>query len=603
MPLDRDNGEMFTPPQPQPEQPAAAPRPETQPQQGVPAHGLRPLPPGQGMRPAAGVRLPPAQLHRNSEQPPQSRQPQHSAPRPRREADTYVGPTTSRRTRATVLGLLAVGVFGGGGAVADVLFDHGRYVDAAFSKLTDLLPKDSRVASGTPAPRTHTAIGSESSETPSDEPTTEEDEPSSTATTTHPTPTATPTHKPTGSKLAIPLTQEGCVQAMPLDVKVGQLVESTIGANSDTAELKKIALKYHLGSWLILKYPTQVDGQTPDINAIADLKSVDKNLPTLMTIDGEGGEINRLPGATIPMSPDKASATSPSPIAFQAQLGLYDEQLKKAGVDVNLAPVADINTTNTDAANRMFRTSAAAGKYMPSYVGAAKGAGVTLTFKHFPQVLEYGNTDLNTVTTPSYDTLLKSGVLDSYKLVKGTNNWVMMGNANTPGFPNKKLDNGKIAVFNPAAYDAAKQLTGDALFITDALNAKAVTDVMPQAEATARAINAGADIALIVPRDGKAEADTVAALDAIEKNVSKTRINEAFMKVLAAKVVSPCVLLAAEDSRYVAPQTTGSSPKTPTAPTAPITFPAMPNPSATPTKTGTVATATTKPIVKVTAGP
>jgi beta-glucosidase-like glycosyl hydrolase len=469
----------------------------------------------------------------------------------------YVEENSRDKGRGTtlIIGAFVVALTCAGAAGVDGVMNKGKHVEAVFNTVIGWLPAGSPVA-----PNTTTAPVP----TSGPEPTTSETPlPTPTVTAPKPSPTATPKSTPT--KLALPPTAEGCAAALPADLKVGQLIETTIDANSDMGEIQRIVASGYAGSLLTLHYPLEKDGKTPDVAAIKALKTANKDVPTLITIDGEGGQINRLPGATVPPGPEALSKTKLSVSAFKDKLVAYDKQLKNAGVDNKLAPVADIQGASKEKTyGRLFDTPADAAKYMPSYLTAAKTAGgPNLTFKHFPQVLEYGNTDLKSVTTPSYDVLLKSGVLNSYKLIKGTDAWVMIGNAKT-AFPNNKLDNGQIAAFNPAAYNEARKLAGDPLFITDALNAKAVNAVTTQAEAAARAIKAGAAIAMVVPREGYSTTDTRAAFAEVKKLPSSI-IDDRFLKVLGAKGVNACTVLS-KDPRYAGPssaaKTTEPTPQT-----------------------------------------
>jgi beta-glucosidase-like glycosyl hydrolase len=448
--------------------------------------------------------------------------------------------------------VVAAAVLGVGGAFADEFVTGGKNLE--------------KIGFGT-APRKHDPVIATPQETLPTEEESTAPTPSPT-TTTKPSPTTTPKPTPTQTKLALPTTVEACAAALPADLKVGQLIETTIDANSDMGEIQRIVASGYAGSGLILHYPLEKDGKTPDVAAVKALKTANKDIPFLETIDDEGGQINRSPGAKVPPGPDMLSATKPAAGAFEEQIKNYYEHAADDGVDVILAPVQDIQGASKEKTyGRLFRTSADAAKYTPSYVAAAKDSEVILTFKHFPQVLEYGNTDtLAKVTTPSYADLEKAGYLNGYKLVKGTNNWIMMGSAYTK-FANTTLDNGQLAAFNPAAYDAARKLAGDPLFITDALNAKSVNAVTTQAEAAARAIKAGADIAMVVPREGFSTTDTRAAFAEVKK-LPIGIIDDRFLKVLGAKGVNACTVLS-KDPRYAAPaaKPTVTSPSKTTQPT------------------------------------
>lgn len=309
-----------------------------------------------------------------------------------------------------------------------------------------------------------------------------------------PTGTAKPAETAPASQALTAPTNEECIAKIPLY----QRVDTVITLNLTEASIPSSVGKFqeeHPVERLITKLPSK--NGVYDISAIHAVRHPKVGIPAITMTDQEGGKVARLKDTTnLPAEYDLGSLSADG--LESALTTNYIKLLRDKEITMNLAPVVDTGADPTETFRRTFKNTAEAMKYTPIYLKAATNAGIVPTLKHFPNLLFYGNTDLKPVTTDDYSVILKSGALEPYKLVNGTNAAVMMSSARTTGF-DKKLDNGQINVWNPAAYAALNKLTGGKnLIMTDDLaNAKAVNTVPQIEKRVLKALEAGADMALV----------------------------------------------------------------------------------------------------------
>lgn len=133
--------------------------------------------------------------------------------------------------------------------------------------------------------------------------------------------------------------------------------------------------------------PLQVRELNRELSAL-----VDPSAPALITVDQEGGRVQRV----------RAPATEWPDALTVARAGLVPEvsealavELRAMGFNLNLAPVADVhsNPANPVIGDRAFATDpAAAAAEVARFIHAHHGAGVATCAKHFPG---HGDTHLD----------------------------------------------------------------------------------------------------------------------------------------------------------------------------------------------------------------
>jgi beta-N-acetylhexosaminidase len=224
----------------------------------------------------------------------------------------------------------------------------------------------------------------------------------------------------------------------------------------------------------------------------------------LVAADQEGGQVQQLRGAGFTRIPSARTQATLGTATEEKDVRDWGKQLDSAGVNVNLAPVADTVPTSLGPGNApigRYRRDFAPGspqtnaRYAAAFVRGTLDAGVAPTLKHFPglgrvtgntDVTSSGTTDRTTTATDPYLAPFEAGIRMGAPLV-------MISSARYP-----RIDPDNQAMFSKAVItDLLRGRLGfDGVVITDDVGvAKAVADV-PVGQRATRFIAAGGDIVL-----------------------------------------------------------------------------------------------------------
>lgn len=186
---------------------------------------------------------------------------------------------------------------------------------------------------------------------------------------------------------------------MTLDEKISQLFLVRVPDNS----IEEVS-KYQFGGYILFGKDTKNLTKEEVKNKIETWQSVSK-IPLLIAVDEEGGTVVRISNNNkIRDSKFKSSQELYNDGGFEL---IKNDTIQKnnllyeLGINVNLAPVADISTNEDDYIySRSFGKDALeTSKYIKTVINASKGTKVSNVLKHFPG---YGN-NLDTHTGISID--------------------------------------------------------------------------------------------------------------------------------------------------------------------------------------------------------
>lgn len=220
----------------------------------------------------------------------------------------------------------------------------------------------------------------------------------------------------------------------------------------------------------------------------------------LVMADEEGGGVQRLQGAvaSFPWARTMAQTMSPAQVNLQAlEVG---RQMRQLGVDVDLAPVLDLDAgsgpsaTDADGERSFSVEPSVATRYGVDFARGLQAAGVMPVVKHFPGLGGAStNTDYGPATTQPLATLQTGGLVPFRAAIAANLPAVMVSNAAIPG-----LSTLPASLSAPAITGLLRQALGfQGLVLTDSLSAGAVTQSgysLPQAAVAA--VGAGADMIL-----------------------------------------------------------------------------------------------------------
>jgi beta-N-acetylhexosaminidase len=290
------------------------------------------------------------------------------------------------------------------------------------------------------------------------------------------------------------------------DERAGQLLMVGLDNGASRTSLDALVARRHLGGVILLG---GWDGGTERVRAttrhLAGLASEEDTagLGLLVAADQEGGAVQQLRGDGFSRMPSARVQDQGSASDLTADATRWAGQLRRAGINVNLAPVADTVPTSIGRANgpigqydRQFSSNPErVSRMVGAFIAGMRAGGVASTVKHFPglgritgntDVTARGITDRTTTVDDPYLEPFRTGIQDGVDLV-------MVGSAIY-----SRIDPGTNAVFSrPIVTDLLRdRLSYDGVVITDDVGAaKAVADV-PVGERATRFIEAGGDITL-----------------------------------------------------------------------------------------------------------
>lgn len=292
--------------------------------------------------------------------------------------------------------------------------------------------------------------------------------------------------RPAGS----PERAERAVDRLTLKQQVGQTVLlSFAGAEAPDYVLEALRKRRVAG---VVLFGDNIVSREQLRDLTRDLQRAAKGR-AIISADQEGGSIRQLPwAAPVEAQPAQAGRREAASAAAEAA-----RDLRAAGVNVNLAPIADVGAPQGSAVGgRVYPGEA--GK-VASLVGASVRShmrgGVVPTPKHFPGFgAAQGNTDDEPVTIDAPRQQLLEDDLEPFRrAIAAGAPLVMASHALYPA-----LDGDRIASQSPAILgDLLRRRLGfRGVVVTDSLEAEAVLARSSVSQAGVRSMRAGADLLL-----------------------------------------------------------------------------------------------------------
>jgi beta-N-acetylhexosaminidase len=318
--------------------------------------------------------------------------------------------------------------------------------------------------------------------------------------------------------------------------KIGQLFMIGFMGTAVTPELASFIKEYRPGG--VILFSRNLESVEQIVELTNDLQRASPKSPLLISIDQEGGRVSRLPkGFTIFPPCELLGRCNSSELAYAAAATIAKE-LKAVGINMNMAPVLDVNSNpdNPVIGDRAFSS-------MPDEVGEmalVTAAGlqdnkVVACGKHFPghgdtnadshkelPVVEASRERLEAIEFPPFRRAAAAGVA------------TMM----TAHVLYKSLDDQLPATLSPAiiTHLLREEMRYDGVVLTDDLEMHAIVDHYGVGDAAARSILAGCDVLLICKERDR----EIAAFEAVEKAVASgtidgERLNQSVARIQRVK--------------------------------------------------------------------
>ena len=321
--------------------------------------------------------------------------------------------------------------------------------------------------------------------------------------------------------------------------RVGQLLMVDSPSRGVASATRSAITRYHVGS--VILDGTNTSGRSHDRSVTRTLDGLaPKNAGLFIATDQEGGEVQRLQGSGFSRIPSGVTQGTLPSSSLQSDAHTWGNQLRKAGVNVDLAPVLDTvpshygsNPPIGDLDREYGHTTGRVRSHGVAFAAGMAAAGVDATAKHFPGLGRvHGNTDTTAGVTDTVTTRHDAYLAPFTAAVKAHVPFVMISTAIY-----SKIDPSQPAAFSPTIVTG--MLRGDLGFrgviISDDLG---VARQVGRYSVGARAVDfvkAGGDMVLTVDA-GQAEAMTGALLARAVSNTGfKKKVDAAALLVLEAK--------------------------------------------------------------------
>jgi len=347
--------------------------------------------------------------------------------------------------------------------------------------------------------------------------------------------------------------------------RVGQIFMPAIsslsgnGTQEMTPELQSMLKRIHPGGVILfardLSSVEQIVTLTNALQIEGPVLEHGGKIPLFISIDQEGGLINRIPfGPRMPGNMALGASRSAETTRYVAKT--IGDELSSLGIHMNFAPVLDVETNqnNPVIGIRSFGADPnLVAELGDAYIAGIHDAGIICSGKHFPGHGDVGidshlglplenhtKARMNEVELVPFRSAIASGV-----------DAIMTAHIIFPAYDNSTnlLDDGT-EVATPATLSKPiltgllrEELSFDGLIITDAMMMKAIIDNFKAGDAAVRAVKAGADIILYPdPVDEAYEA----VLTAYQSDPEvKTKVDESVKRILAMKekygIINPLV--------------------------------------------------------------
>lgn len=335
---------------------------------------------------------------------------------------------------------------------------------------------------------------------------------------------------------------------MTVRQKVGQLLVVNLGGRQLSEAQAAFLATYQPGAFVV--FGSNVEGRPPSeiteyINSLQITMQDNEALPMLIATDHEGGRVQRLlEGFTHFPEPSILGASADPEIARLVG-GAMGRELSAVGINMNLAPVADLHT-RADMLNTSRVLNHRTISQDPEVVGEIV-AGLATGFadyqvigvaKHFP-----GHSPTDTDTHVELATVLldlETAVSQNLRpfqiAIDNGIPVIMLGHLYYPALDEIE----RPATLSPVVISRLREDMGfDGVIMTDALDMGAIVNLMPTPEASVEAFLAGVDMLTMGP--GTSIGDQVASLEALYAaveggRVSMERLDASVRRILQLKL-------------------------------------------------------------------
>ncbi|MCP1185502.1 beta-N-acetylhexosaminidase [Paenibacillus sp. 1781tsa1] len=326
---------------------------------------------------------------------------------------------------------------------------------------------------------------------------------------------------------------------LTLEQKVGQLLMCGFHGQHADEQITHLIRNYHIGGVIYFRRNVHSVDQLTRLSAeLQDMAAEAGAIPLMISVDQEGGMVARIDKEGMTQVPgNMALGATGNPEYTLECAQILGRELKSIGIDMNLAPVVDVNNNPLNPVIGVRSYGEHAESVAAHGVAAITGyqsQGIAATAKHFPG---HGDTavdsHLGMVTVPhDRNRLEQMELLPFRRAIEAGVDAIMTAHVMFPSIEPEPI---------PATL-SRKVLTGllreemgfKGIIITDCLEMHAISKPYGVAEAAIRAVEAGADLILV----SHTLQDQVAAVEAIVQAVRTGRITEDIINKALERIIT-----------------------------------------------------------------
>ena len=358
-----------------------------------------------------------------------------------------------------------------------------------------------------------------------------------------PSPTAAASATPSATATAT----GGALEGWSLEEKVGQLMMVGVDATAPKQSSNEAVDTHHVGNIFIAGRTTAGSQATQKVISSFTSKvgpDTTHSAPMLVATDQEGGEVQVLTGSGFSNIPSAMDQSTQPRDQLVASARTWGKELADVGVNMNLAPVADLVDIDRPSTNEPIgrwgreygHDAATVSSKAGAFAEGMQASKVIPTYKHFPglgRVTANTDTSANVVdSTTNRSTDAAVSVIFGAAIAAGAQ--VIMVSSATYAL----IDASAPAVFSSKIVtDMLRTEMGfSGVVITDDVSAAVQVQGVTAGDRAVQAIRAGCDIVLASAEPAVA-ADMVKALIAAAQSdpAFAARVDESAARVLALK--------------------------------------------------------------------
>lgn len=341
---------------------------------------------------------------------------------------------------------------------------------------------------------------------------------------------------------------EQYMEQLSLEEKVGQLfivdlecLDPSKGSYYEhtkiTKQMKQNLGRYHPGG--VIFYSRNIERRMQTRRLIRRLQR-NSYIPLFTAVDEEGGDVARIasnPRMKTTRFPSMAAIGESYDVSYAKNMAtIIGEEIGNLGFNLDLAPVADVNTSplNYEIGSRSFGSDPKkVSQYVTAYVRGLQSMNVSATLKHFPgQGGQKGDTHRESVDLDQDISILRNNDFKPFEAgIKAGADMVMVSHVSV----SKVTETREPASLSELIMQTIlrEELGFNGVIITDAFNMASITDKYTSGEAAVTAFKNGADI-ILMPENFQEAYSSV--LQYVKKNKqAREDLDEKILRILTVK--------------------------------------------------------------------